>query len=142
MNRFREKTLVRFTFRFGAVVDGLWAVALAWPELYGLLTGRPDFSPDPGQRIIFFVAASLMAGWTALLLWADRKPLERRGILLLTLLPLAGILAAVAFGLVQEPGRLSLNGWILAKLVGILGLFAFAYHASRAMNDQDKFDAN
>jgi hypothetical protein len=36
-----------------------------------------------------------MAGWTALLIWADQWPVERRGILVLTLVPvLAGIIAS------------------------------------------------
>jgi len=38
--------------------------------------------------------APLMAGWTVLLLWADRQPLERRGVLPITVLPvIAGLMA-------------------------------------------------
>ena len=33
------------------------------------------------------MGASLMFGWTVLLLWADQKPLERKAVLLITLLP-------------------------------------------------------
>ena len=33
------------------------------------------------------VGASLMLGWTFLLLWADRRPVKRRGVLLLTAFP-------------------------------------------------------
>ncbi len=33
-----------------------------------------------------------MLGWTVLLLWADRKPVERKGVLLITVLPvIAGL---------------------------------------------------
>jgi len=34
-----------------------------------------------------FASASLMLGWTFLLPWADRRPVERRGVLLLTAFP-------------------------------------------------------
>jgi len=38
--------------------------------------------------------APLMAGWTVLLLWADRDPLARRGVLLITIAPvLVGLIA-------------------------------------------------
>ena len=33
------------------------------------------------------MGAALMFGWTALLLWADRAPVERRDVLLLTVFP-------------------------------------------------------
>jgi hypothetical protein len=42
-----------------------------------------------------YVGASLMAGWTALLVWADRKPVDRRGVIPLTLFPvMAGLIGA------------------------------------------------
>ena len=38
--------------------------------------------------------APLMAGWTALLLWADRDPLARKDVLPLTIVPvIAGLMA-------------------------------------------------
>jgi hypothetical protein len=41
------------------------------------------------------IGASLMSGWTVLLIWAALDPLGRRGILLLTVFPvITGIVAA------------------------------------------------
>lgn len=37
-------------------------------------------------------ACALMWGWTFLLIWADRKPLERRGVILLTVFPVVVLL--------------------------------------------------
>jgi len=49
------------------------------------------------------LAASLMLGWTFLLIWADQKPVERKGILLLTIFPvISGLLSAGIFGVVME----------------------------------------
>jgi len=51
------------------------------------------YSPitDITISILAFEAA-LMWGWTALLFWADRKPLERRGVLLLTAFPVVAFM--------------------------------------------------
>jgi heme A synthase len=41
------------------------------------------------------MGAALMAGWTVLLIWADRRPLERKAILLITVFPVVtGIMMA------------------------------------------------
>lgn len=42
-----------------------------------------------GEEYLFVsrIAASLMLGWTFLLFWVDRKPIERRDILILTIFP-------------------------------------------------------
>ena len=52
-----------------------------------------------GQSRLRYVAglcAALMAGWTVLLVWADRDPIARRGVLLLTVCPVVLGLAAAA----------------------------------------------
>ena len=38
-----------------------------------------NFAPGADYRYAMGMGASLMLGWTALLIWADRKPIERRG---------------------------------------------------------------
>jgi hypothetical protein len=69
-----------------------------------------------------------MLGWTALLIWADRKPLERKGVLLLTVFPvitgivLTGITAVLA-GLV--PLFKMLPGIIVPAVVGVLMTFTY-----------------
>jgi heme A synthase len=42
------------------------------------------------------VGAGLMLGWTVLLFWAQLKPIERADVLLMTLLPVIGVLAMAA----------------------------------------------
>jgi hypothetical protein len=49
------------------------------------------------------LGGSLMTGWTFLLIWALQKPVDRRGILLLTAFP-------VIFGLIITTGNGIFNG--------------------------------
>jgi hypothetical protein len=63
----------------------------------------PGFEPTLPYRFAMGMGAALMLGWSALLLWADRRPLERRGVLPLTAGVVAGLaaneIAAAAMGL-------------------------------------------
>jgi hypothetical protein len=70
------------------------------------------------------LAAALMLGWTLLLVWAGRRPLERRGVLPLTVvvvLALAGAGAyAVAAGFIAFERMLPT--WISeAAIAGLFG---------------------
>jgi len=73
-------------------------------------------------------AASLMAAWTGLLLWARQRPLERAFVAPLTVLVIYGLVATEIAAV--HAGALSaermLPTWALQA--GLLGLFAGAYH--------------
>ncbi len=79
-----------------------WAGAIA-DVLIGVLTLVPSRMGLPGFRYPMGLAASLMIAWAVLLLWADRKPVERRGVLPVTVLVILGLMASgiysVAIGL-------------------------------------------
>jgi hypothetical protein len=75
-----------------------------------------------------------MAGWTALLVWADRDPVARRGVLLLTVLPvLIGLAAAggcaATSGLVR-PAYLAPT-WTFQLVASVL--FLSAYRRARTL---------
>jgi hypothetical protein len=70
---------LRRSYRAGAVVDAAAAVGMIcparlWPVRLAPLLGRdrPELTYGMGA------GAALLAGWTLLLLWADRRPLGRR----------------------------------------------------------------
>lgn len=90
----RAILLLRISFWIGAVTDALAALAMLFPRLGGLVYGLSNFDPGADYRYAMGSAASLMLGWTALLLWADRAPLERRFVLVLTVFPVIAGLAA------------------------------------------------
>ena len=93
---------LRVSYWAGAIADAFAAAIMLFPELGSVLYGRIDFTPTEDYRYAMGLGASLMVGWTVLLLWADRKPVERRGILLLTVFPvivglaLAGVYAVTS----------------------------------------------
>jgi len=84
----RRKFLVAKTvFWIGTIGDGL--IAIEWFMIsLGVagLPALPSFFVGDGRdyRFAMGVAALFMTAWTALLYWGSRKPLERRGLLLLT----------------------------------------------------------
>ena len=83
--------LIKFPYWLGIVADALWAVALLFPAVFGVLTGVDDFSPDWQMQSVMTIGGVLMAGWTVLLLWAVRRPIERRFVILLTALVVAAL---------------------------------------------------
>ena len=108
-----RRILIRIPYWLGIIADAIWAVALFVPQVFGVLTGRPDFDTDLQLRLVMAVGGILMTGWTFLLLWAVKKPVERRFVIILTAFP-------VVFGLfiVALVGFLAGNTfqlWILIK---------------------------
>jgi hypothetical protein len=87
MNEQNKMRLIRIPYWLGIGADALWTVGLLVPQVFGMLTGRPDFNPDVQTRGIMGIGGALMLGWTLLLLWAVRKTVERRFVILLTAFP-------------------------------------------------------
>ncbi len=88
-------TILRISFLVGAVTDGLAIIPMAFPRIGSALFGGDVSRLGAEYRYAMGIGASLMAGWTALLIWGAINPMERRDILILTLFPVvAGIIAA------------------------------------------------
>ena len=79
--------LIKITYLIGIIVDGFWAIALAFPDLFKFVTNTTNLDINMQVRVVFYIASSLMFGWTFLLAWGYRKLIERRFILLLTAFP-------------------------------------------------------
>jgi hypothetical protein len=79
--------LLRICYWIGAVADAISATVMLLPTVGGSMYGILDFNPGYEYRYAMGLGASLMLGWTFLLIWADKKPVERRGVLLLTVFP-------------------------------------------------------
>jgi hypothetical protein len=129
---------LRRSYRAGAFVDAIAAVGMAQPKLYGptLRFHKRFRRTGPEFSYAMRTGAPLMAGWTGLLMWADRKPLERRGVLLITVVPvIAGLMAndahAVRAGRLSSPSVAPVRGLQL----GLVGLFVYSLsRARRAMS--------
>jgi len=88
-------TMLRISFLIGAITDGLAIIPMAFPRIGSTLFGGDSSRLGAEYRYAMGIGASLMAGWTTLLVWGAFKPIERRDILILTLVPVVtGIIAA------------------------------------------------
>jgi hypothetical protein len=84
---------LRMSYWAGAILDFLAAIQMIFPAVLAATSGLSDFHPAREYSYAMGMGASLMLGWTVLLLWADRKPLERKGILPITVFPvIAGMM--------------------------------------------------
>jgi len=122
----RQARLLRAAFLIGAITDALALLPLLVPALARLTWG---FEAGGGAyRFAMGYAAALMLGWTLLLAWAYRRPLERSFVAVLTVIVIYGLVAtevaAVHSGAIAI-GRM-IPTWILQA--GLLALFAGAYH--------------
>ncbi|MGB5875419.1 MAG: hypothetical protein WBH56_16985, partial [Bacteroidota bacterium] len=98
------------------------------------LTGNPEFDPDLSVRLIMAIGGILMTGWTILLLWAVRRPIERRFVILLTAYPVVlGMFIISLLGYLD--GRTS-NLWILAKTVILMVSMTTSYVLSGKIRSQ------
>lgn len=114
---------LKVAFIVGAVIDGLMVIPMAIPWAAKILWGYEDFNSM--YYAAMGMGASLMLAWTILLVWACRKPLERRYIALFTMIIVAGFViseiiqvglgytdfSSIAFSLVMQAGILALYGY-------------------------------
>jgi hypothetical protein len=125
---------LRCAYRLGAVVDGLATVGMLFPRRLWTAGFRAPFDRSrPEFAYGMRAAAPLMAGWTVLLVWADRRPLERRDVVAMTALPvvaglMAGDAAAVRAGHVRAKSILPTR--VLQS--ALMALFAVSYARSLA----------
>lgn len=123
---------LRASYRAGAILDVFAALSMLSPSLFAASNGLSGFRPGIEYRYAMGMGASLMLGWTVLLLWADRKPVERRGVLLITIVPVvAGLvvneIVAVRAGFL--PFATTAPIWIVQALLSIL--FVTSYRRAR-----------
>lgn len=113
---------LKASFVAGAVADGLVGILILIPSRMG----ETEFRYPMG------LAASLMFGWTLLLIWGYRKPVERKGLLVITIFPvIVGVLASN--GLQVVSGAFPLARVLPAIVLGValIVLMGFSYINAR-----------
>jgi len=128
MNEKQIVLLLHIAYWIGIIADAISTIILLSPELAQSAFGLSNISYGEEYLYVSRIAASLMLGWTFLLFWADRKPVERRGILILTIMPVVvGIMMsgylAVNSDFIQLQNILPL--WVFNILLIIIYLFSF-----------------
>ena len=128
--------LIKFPYWLGIAADALWAAALLFPPVFGVLTGVDDLSPDWQMQSVMTIGGILMAGWTVLLLWAVRRPIERRFVILLTAIVVAALLVLALVNVLKGNTN---EYWILIKclvlFVAMLTSYSLAGRMDRTADD-------
>jgi hypothetical protein len=133
---------LRVSYWVGAIVDFAAGVQMLCPPLFAFGVGLTNFNPGLDYRYAMGMGASLMFGWTGLLLWADRRPIKRMGVLPLTVVP---VIAGLAFNETAGVGSgfLSVAAaapiWALQAVLSALFLVSYGLgrRALRAENGPD-----
>jgi len=100
--------LITIAFWIGAATDGLAILPMLSRRIGAKLFGGDLTNNDFRYQYAMAIAASLMAGWTLLLLWGIGSPMERRDILLLTVFPvITGIVLAIVFAVKHRLVKIS-----------------------------------
>lgn len=83
---------LRISYWTGAVTATLAALQMFVPWIFAAIYRQPGPQPLLQLRYEMGMRIPVMLGWTVLLLWANRDPFERRGVLLITIVPvIAGL---------------------------------------------------
>jgi hypothetical protein len=90
------KKLLITSYWIGIVADAAATLMLFSPTFANVILRTQPFEVTPMYLYVSRVAGALMLGWTVLLFWAQLKPIERAGILLITLFPVVTVLAGAA----------------------------------------------
>ncbi len=132
-----ESRLLHLAYWIGAVVDAATVLPLLIPSVAGAMLGVDRFAPNAEYRYVAGLCAALMAGWTAVLIWADRDPVARRGILLLTVCPVVlGLAAAGVYAMQSGLVRPVYIAPIFAVQFAVIVLFIAAYWRARTLARQ------
>ena len=133
----RQIVLLRAGYWIFAVFELLAIAPMFSPSLFARVMGIPDFNPGPDYTYAMAVASVFTLGWIGLVLWAERRPVQRRGVMLLTAFPvlagnvLCGVYAATS-GFVTT--TVMTPSWIVQLL--LIALFAWNYHVAGELDRQ------
>ncbi len=125
----RDTRVLRAVFLAGAVTDAVALLPMLLPSLATWLWGLRDASDS--YQLAMRCGASLMLGWTLLLVWASRRPLERYVVAPFTVLVVGGIIVSEIAGAAEgvvDVWRV-VPTWCLQAI--LLVLFAWASYAGR-----------
>jgi drug/metabolite transporter (DMT)-like permease len=127
----RSTTWLRISYWVGAVADGIVAAVMFAQAILALPSPLTRYLPETPYRYAMGLAGSLMLGWTILLLWADRRPVERRGILIITIVVILGLMGSSVFSLSAGfmPARSVVP--LLAFQIALIALFSASHALSR-----------
>jgi len=141
-----KRIALQVCYWVGIIIDGVAAVKLSvlryikMPEIVNTVQSANEFLDEiyaTGE------SAALMLGWSFLLLWASRKPIERKGVLLLTAVPVVAgfIVNTVNFILCYSGQEFEINniiGEAVLIIIFITGYFLAGTIADKGIEKADQ----
>jgi hypothetical protein len=88
--------LLKFSFIIGAILDALVAIQMFSPDILTLTTGVNSFAPTSNFLYASYMSGIMMISWSVLLIWGYVKPVQRKDVLLITVLPVIGLMISGA----------------------------------------------
>jgi hypothetical protein len=121
---------LRIAYWTGAVLDAIAFLQMMFPRLAAEAMGA-NFPITPEYEMAMRFGASLMLAWTVLLIWADRKPVERKAIVPITLIII--VMNSITFLQSAHLGLIPFEKLVpqLAVMLVIFVLYVFAWLYSR-----------
>lgn len=120
--------LVQIAFIVGAITDGLAIIPMLSHRVGSAVFGGKVSQDNAAYQYAMGIGSSLMAGWTLLLLWGAKSPIERRALLLLTVFPvITGIVFATVIAVRNRVVLLSrvVPLWVHLGVVSLFYLMVF-----------------
>ena len=130
-------TRLRTICWIGALADLVFTVAMVTPTLWSWLLGMEGYDPSLIHRLDMGVGASLMFGWTLLLLWAGQDPVARRGVMLLTIFPvLSGLGITSVLAIYTGANSLGNLLWVFVMKVMLVSILGYGYFTARRIAEE------
>ena len=134
-----KKTYLRLSYWFGAIGDALLGIEMFFSAFLGNLSpfNGLGFTINGGSdyRYAMAIGATFMLSWTILLLWADRKPFEKKDLLLILIPVIIGLQSSMILGFTL--GLISIEKLLIDGIqrlaYGILIVFSY-FKASKTID--------
>lgn len=131
----RKILWLRIAFWWGIIADAFEAIRMTFPRLFLATTGG-TLTPDAGFRFGLLYGVPVMLGWTLLLFWADRKPLERKGILLCVIPVIIASMVVELIGIRTGAVVLAATIPTFVLQVALITLCLFSYLGARTIEQR------
>jgi hypothetical protein len=126
---------VRISYWTGAIIDLVFAVILIFSPGLIQVFWQLDTPVQETDLMWTKYLGSIVFSWTCLLLWADRKPLERIGVLLLTCYPIIGGLISVdVYSIIYSLANPIILGLRITMLSLVFILMMFSYNKAKRVD--------
>jgi hypothetical protein len=122
---------LHIAYWWGIIADAVDVVLMLFPSLFVRFMNF-DIEANRNFDIGMRFGVPLMAGWTILLFWADRDPVERKDILLLTLPVIAGYFIYWIYSIGADAVSLSSLIPVFILQSGLAFMIIFAWRNARS----------